>query len=1695
MTTLLLIKLIFRKKYSIQIAGNWKHLFLVLIAMLVSFSATPQVTADFTTITSTTGCGSLVVEFKSLSLGSPTSWLWDFGNGNTSTLEDPIAIYNTAGNYNVVLKVSDGVTTDIKVAASYIKVHAEPTAALQAVSVVNGCMPLNTSFEDLSNTNTSIVSWQWDFGDGGSSNIQNPDYTYVADGLYSVSLSVVDVNGCQNLISEIDLVKIDKMPIADFTADITFSCNSSELVSFSNNSVFASTFLWDFGDGTISSLQNPVHVFSPGVYTVALSAKEGSCMHNLAITALIEVVESLSPDFTVNTNSGCEGLNVNFSDVTNNNPNTFLWEFGDGAISTLQNPIHIFDSVGIYDITLTTSISGQCATSVIFPAEIEVFAKPVVSFVSNTILGCSIPFSVAFTDNTIDVVSWSWDFGDGNFSNIQNPSNIYTTSGVFDVSLSVVSNDGCISSIAFPNYMSVDESPIVNFNAFPIVSCTGENINFSDFSSLATNNWKWNFGDGSSSNTQSPTHQYLLNGVYDVSLIAGINSCKDTLVFNNYIKIIEPTAIFEEVYNCNNPLKVEFENLSIGADNVFWDFGDGTTSNLLNPIHTFLNLGIHNISLSVNNNLTGCNHVFSKEIKLTQPIAEFDYLINASNSYLDSVGCTPKRVYLDNQSQDWSFYRVLWSDGYIGHSRIDHLLTDAGMFDVTMIVVDIHGCKDTAIIEDMYHMLDVAIDFGVLDISGCDSMLVEFEDFSNHPFAWVKWDFGDGGNSTINNPQHIYYNEGFYDVTLYTQSIYGCRDTLKRLEYIKFQHPTANFTSSDEDICVGEQVQFSNLSLGIGISSVWDFGDGISSNLLHPNHEFIANGLYNINLIVMDSFGCSNNLSLDNHIKVLSPIANFSALGLASNCPPLISDFTNLSSSDASFFEWNFGDGNISSVENPSHLFLNSGLFDVSLIVENSFGCKDTLLQNSFVDMSGLIPVGSFIVSDTLICKDDIVSFVPTVVNTDNFFWDFGNGVISNDSIATAIYSNTGIFMPTLIIENSSGCQLTVNSDDTIKVNEVIVDAGIDVEICEGESVQLNAVGNGSIVNWTPANALSSANTNSPQANPTASVLYYINHTDGLCTAVDSVFVYVHNDVPNATFTAANFCDGDLTSFVANSGLTTANNSYMWNFGQNGQLVNAVLNIGNNNVALIIENLNNSCKDTLEQNITIFPKPVADFLLSDTEVCLGDSVSFIDNSSSVTPIWFYNFGDSIGVSLSQNPSYTYMSPGVFNVAFNITSDMGCEDNIVKTVIIHELPIVDFAIENHCEGDGNIFINLSSALNSGIALVEYDFNDGGISIDSMVAHIFNGYGLFEVSLTATSNKGCSNSKIKTAEVFPNPIVNFVASQFCGGDPTIFNNLSFVKNADIISYNWIFGLEGSSVVKNTMHTFSSSGVFDVSLLVASDRGCKSMLSKKISIHKSPSVNFKVLSDICLGDESKIFYLSSVNNANVIEWNYNFGDGNYSAEQNPMHIYKHPAVFDVSLEVISSEGCRNDTIIPAIIEVHSSPIADFQVSSLFESELSPEINFFNNSEGAIFFEWNFDNGDYLFEESPTYSFSEPQIYNVVLTATNSFGCSSEMIKPIQINPEHTFFVPDAFTPDGDGLNDMFASQGKRISSFEMQVFDRWGGVVFESASINLGWDGNNSSGEQLSEGIYLYCIALYDINERLWVYNGELKLMREF
>ena len=229
-------------------------------APVANFSANPQ-----------QGCVPVIVSFTDNSTGNPTSWNWNFGNGNTSTLRNPVTSYLTPGAYTISLTVTNASGTNTLTKSQYIIINDNPTANFSATNT-NGCYPLNTQFTDLStpgagNTN---VNWLWDFGDGGTSTLQNPVYAYITPGTYSVSLTVTNNKGCLKVKTRTNLVTVAPGVDAQFTNTSPTVCHAPASITFTNNSTGPGTlaYSWDFGDATTSNVANPTHIYNTNGFFV-----------------------------------------------------------------------------------------------------------------------------------------------------------------------------------------------------------------------------------------------------------------------------------------------------------------------------------------------------------------------------------------------------------------------------------------------------------------------------------------------------------------------------------------------------------------------------------------------------------------------------------------------------------------------------------------------------------------------------------------------------------------------------------------------------------------------------------------------------------------------------------------------------------------------------------------------------------------------------------------------------------------------------------------------------------------------------------------------------------------------------------------------------------------------------------------------------------------------------------------------------------------------------------------------------------------------------------------------------------------------------------------------------------------------------------------------------------------------------------
>ncbi|AKJ37834.1 PKD domain-containing protein [Methanosarcina barkeri] len=421
------------------------------------------------------------------------------------------------------------------------------------------------------------------------------------------------------------------VPIADFTATPTYG-DVPLTVNFTDASTGnVSSYSWDFDDdGTVDSTeQNPVYTYTAaGNYTVNLTVANADGNDSEVKTDYIVVSESLPgapvANFTANVTSGIAPLDVQFTDASTGNVSSYSWDFdNDGTVdSTEQNPVYTYAAAGTYTVNLTVTGPGG-SDSEVKTEYIDVSSpspsKLVAAFSASPTSG-KVPLKVTFTDtSTGSPTSWKWDFGDGSKSYLKNPTHKYSKVGSYTVNLTVKNAKGS-NTVTKTEYIKVITKPVANFTSSVTSGKAPLKVTFTDTSTGSPISWKWDFGDGSKSYLQNPTHKYSKVGIYTVNLTVKNAKGRNTVTKTEYIKVVtKPVADFSATPTSGKtPLTVEFTDNSTGIPTAWkWSFGDGTTSREQNPEHQYLQGGSYKVTLTVVN-VAGSSTVTKKNyIKVT----------------------------------------------------------------------------------------------------------------------------------------------------------------------------------------------------------------------------------------------------------------------------------------------------------------------------------------------------------------------------------------------------------------------------------------------------------------------------------------------------------------------------------------------------------------------------------------------------------------------------------------------------------------------------------------------------------------------------------------------------------------------------------------------------------------------------------------------------------------------------------------------------------------------------------------------------------------------------------------------------------------------------------------------------------------------------------------------------------------------
>ncbi|MBL4625669.1 MAG: PKD domain-containing protein [Flavobacteriales bacterium] len=696
---------------------------------------------------------------------------WLLEPGVTSTNSSEIYTFSQYGTYPVshVATNSYGCSDTV---TYYVQQYEKPIANFVADTVCEGNV---TSLYSTSQAFVSFIYlYEWEFGDGNTAFGSSTSNQYINSGVYSVTLTTENNVTCRDTIVK-DVVVVD-VPQANFVSTIGCVGDLTTLYDISISQLAITNWTWwsdSIQEGSID--QNATFYFTaPGTFDMQLSVENGfGCADS--ITQLIDVYYDPIADFTyTNVCFGDTNLFQEQSSVQNSIISTYQWSFGSNGSSPSPNPLFAFPQAGEHQVMLVvTSLDGCIDTTT---QTVNAYYIPEPDFITDAVcLNDTVYFSDSSTVENGTITDWIWEFDNGLGSTEANPNTVYSSDGLYTISLVVTSNQGC--SYFVVKTIEVFELPEAIFSYQNV--CEGETVDLIDQSVSSDNivDWTWYVAGLDSSVQHITNYQFGSFGSYPVQLsIETDNGCFDSVT--NVIQVFaNPTADFVAESDCSSDLAEFTDNSSVSQDLIIswnWDFGDGTSETNQNTTHIFPGYGDYTVQLIVETN-NGCIDTITQEVYNLEPA-------NAGFTLADDKGCEPLETSISaspinsDMQYEWGFSNGISSSD----PEVELLFEDPGVYGMQLVVTNLEGCSDSVVIGTMFTVYEnPESNFEYLpEEASIYGPGFQFGNLSQAPAWSFQWIFGDGEYSTEVSPWHEYQDTGMYEVTLISQTIYGCTDTM-----------------------------------------------------------------------------------------------------------------------------------------------------------------------------------------------------------------------------------------------------------------------------------------------------------------------------------------------------------------------------------------------------------------------------------------------------------------------------------------------------------------------------------------------------------------------------------------------------------------------------------------------------------------------------------------------------------------------------------------------------------------------------------------------------------------------------------------------------------------------------------------------------------------------------------------------------
>ena len=1099
-------------------------------------TAYPALVASFTVDSAELCSLSQAAVFNNTSTGAGSlSYVWKFGDGDTSTDVNPTHVYGAKGKYNVTLNVSNtyGCASTITEPAAINAANftADFTTASSLCSS-NTILFVNKSSPAPSTTPV------WTFGDGGSGVGITYGHSYAAAGTYLVTM-YENYGSCLDSVQK-NITILASPSISPFIINKGASCSSPMTVQFTDTSAGATQWHWNFdgNPGDTSDLQNPSFTYNNNnLYSPTLTiTNPNGCTSTISETfntaqptAKIHMDTTLIPDPTY-----CADVQATFKAISTDTLGTYFWSFGDGTTSTAANPVHVFSKPGTYIINLSFKTIHGCSGGAFPPDTVIVYPKPHAIFNAYDSLPCTTNQIETFINLDDSAASFQWFYGDGSndYNNAIVHTHGYANQGSYNMTL-IASSPGCapvdttitryVKTVPIPKLVVVNNCDSDRLAAALTVTPGGGS------------QYVWTFGDGSPNITDNiyvPTrvHEYPGNGVYTASVSVTYGSCiQNTGPVPVYIlKKQNPVLTSTKDTICQStPLPVVISGLdtnyhskATGDPNYYkvvkWQYPDGTTFNTNNGFKTTYNgtltglkLGEDSIRAIVQSDFFGCYDTTNWiPIHLTGPVAKFgalNQLCYHSPVIFTDSSQPGNNVPID--SWQWNF-----GDGNSvtnpTDTTVQHLYALPGTYTPQLTVTDSNGCKSTAkltVTQLFVYGAKANLTWKPTAITPGFPITFYNTTVKNTGVTYLWRFYGNGATSTSpDSVIHTFPNVGTDTVMLiaYPSLPGACIDTL--IVPLQIQNIAAPFIDSsyyfNNSNCPPLFVNFTSFPVNC-LSLLWNFGDSVGTSALqNPNYKYSIPGTYIVSLTGYGANGISV-ISYDT-IYVKGPYGKLYS-PLTQACAPA-TDTIHATSSYVGTYTWDFGDGTVTTTQDTLavHTYILPGLFTPRLILTDSTGCQLSYAADKQILIDTL---AATLGPPVILCDTGSISYGPHIVDWAldslgmpvTYHWDFGNGTGSDTSDVlnpTFNYQTPGDFVTTLQATSAVGCTATAY-DSVHVIGPFLMPTSPDTTICIGASALMWA-DSANTYAWSPGSTLNKTTGDSVIAKPDVTTTYTVMGTD-----------------------------------------------------------------------------------------------------------------------------------------------------------------------------------------------------------------------------------------------------------------------------------------------------------------------------------------------------------------------------------------------------------------------------------------------------------------------------------------------------------------------------------------------------------------------------------------------------------------------